>query len=324
MGVPNSLRRSSTVRTSPIKSHFPSLLCLPLLSALGCGTFTIELEDSQNYYFETTMDAGSTQVPNCETSPVDWSNLTEDLQGHELDPTTDVDTLRLVRFGELTQEEVLRKLADNTLPQFEITGYVDYEPTGGETSCEIADFDFVGTPIPYETEFCEGWGTYLLSALTGLYEYRMFTFVEPTKGAPETTIYLDNDSGSLEFFPDLGAGSTIPVDKAKAYEVNWMGLTTDGQGNELELSNIDQLMLARYSLSTSELEDQFFNLLTIGEEIYEADVEGLGEFALEEAVDADGKAFAGFEESGTWILALRCSTCPNPAPLFLGVLEPEE
>ncbi len=148
----------------------------------------------------------------------------------------------------------------------------------------------------------------------------MVIFVEPTKGAKPTTIFLENDSASLEYDLDLGASSTIPADKAKAYEVNWMDLTTDGQGNELELSNIDQLMLARYSLSIGELEDQFFDLLYIAEELYEAEVEGLGQYDLEMAVDENGDAFAGFEESGTWILALRCSTCPNPAPLFLGVL----
>jgi len=64
----------------------------------------------------------------CESSPVCWTNLTEDLQGDEVDPTSDIDILRLLRFSESSQEEVIDQLADNTLPQFELTGYVDYEP----------------------------------------------------------------------------------------------------------------------------------------------------------------------------------------------------
>ena len=32
----------------------------------------------------------------------------------------------------------------------------------------------------------------------------------------------------------------------------------------------------------------------------------------------------GFTADGTWILGLTCSTCANPAPLFLTVLEPSE
>mgnify|MGYP005741916403 CR=1 FL=1 len=34
--------------------------------------------------------------------------------------------------------------------------------------------------------------------------------------------------------------------------------------------------------------------------------------------------FTGFSGDGIWILALTCSTCANPAPLFLTVLEPTE
>ena len=36
-----------------------------------------------------------------------------------------------------------------------------------------------------------------------------------------------------------------------------------------------------------------------------------------------GAAFDGFSGNGVWLLALRCTTCANPAPLFLTVLEPE-
>ena len=313
------------MRTSELHPLPRNLLVLATLGCfgLGCNGALIVLEDSQNYYFETEMDVNSVQVPNCESSPVCWTNLTVDLQGNEIDPTSDIDILRLVRFHEFTQDDVLERLADNTLPQFEITGYVEYEPTTGETCCEIADFGFVGTPFPYESEFCEGGGSWLLSALTELCEYRMVTFVEPIEGAKPATIHLENDSASLELNLDLGAGETIRIDRAESYTVNWMDLTTDGQGNTFSLSNVDQLAVARYSLSVSELENQFLDLQYIAEELYEADVEGLGEIALEEAVDANGNAFAGFEKSGTWLLALRCSTCPNPAPLFLGGLEPE-
>jgi hypothetical protein len=37
-----------------------------------------------------------------------------------------------------------------------------------------------------------------------------------------------------------------------------------------------------------------------------------------------GSAFDGFSHgTGTWILALMCSTCQNPAPILLTVLEPQ-
>ena len=36
----------------------------------------------------------------------------------------------------------------------------------------------------------------------------------------------------------------------------------------------------------------------------------------------DGKAFTGISTSGTWIVALRCGSCRNPAPWYLTVLKP--
>jgi hypothetical protein len=33
---------------------------------------------------------------------------------------------------------------------------------------------------------------------------------------------------------------------------------------------------------------------------------------------------SGVTPDGTWVLALRCSTCANPAPRFLTLLEPVE
>ena len=39
-------------------------------------------------------------------------------------------------------------------------------------------------------------------------------------------------------------------------------------------------------------------------------------------VDADGATFPGFDTDATWILALRCGRCANPAPPVLTVITP--
>jgi hypothetical protein len=82
------------------------------------------------------------------------------------------------------------------------------------------------------------------------------------------------------------------------------------------LSNIDRLMLARYTLSLEDLEARFLELEDLAEEMYIVDVAGLGSYDLMEL-----EGFAGFEGEGTWLLAMRCSTCVNPSPQFVGLFE---
>ena len=41
---------------------------------------------------------------------------------------------------------------------------------------------------------------------------------------------------------------------------------------------------------------------------------------LGQLTDSKGVAFSGFDGAGTYVLALRCGSCPTPAPLFMTVL----
>jgi len=35
-----------------------------------------------------------------------------------------------------------------------------------------------------------------------------------------------------------------------------------------------------------------------------------------------GQPFTGIDDTGTWVLALSCGDCRNPAPWYLTILEP--
>jgi hypothetical protein len=132
---------------------------------------------------------------------------------------------------------------------------------------------------------------------------------------------MDGDSGLLAFDADLSAGGVIEVPANREILIDWIGLTTDGQGNPFSVSNIDHLMLARYELSVEEMEAQFLDLEIIPDEMYTANIGGIGEFELSQALDESGNAFSGFEGEGLWLLGLFCTTCANPAPLYLAVIE---
>ena len=67
----------------------------------------------------------------------------------------------------------------------------------------------------------------------------------------------------------------------------------------------------------SALAEDFLDLEQLAEDRWELDVTGRTSASLGEL---DG--FGGVDADHRWLLALRCSTCRNPAPRFLTVLEP--
>ncbi len=299
------------------------VLAAAALLLTGCGTYALELTDDNNFFFTTSLTADVVPVADCpEDLTLDWSALSSDLLGHEMDPTTDIDTMRVVRFYDLAPQDVLDAISINELSQSDISGNVDYTIVGGETVADLTQFNFNGTGIDPATEVCSELGaTFLFTALTGLYEYRMLMFFEPTDGETNTEVLMDGSSALLEFDADLSAGGVIEVPGKRDINIDWIGLTTDGQGNPFSVSNIDRLMLARYELSIEEMEQQFLDLQIIPDEMYTADIGGRGNFDLVEALDADGNAFESFDGEGLWLLGLFCSTCANPAPLYLAVIE---
>ncbi|MSP56156.1 MAG: hypothetical protein EXR69_11215 [Myxococcales bacterium] len=90
----------------------------------ACASGTISLTDANNVAFSGTLDVPATVTASGKDVGICWEQATQDIQCHALDPAADVDTIRLVRFGNLTQDEVRRGLAENDLLQSEMTGYV--------------------------------------------------------------------------------------------------------------------------------------------------------------------------------------------------------
>ncbi|MFT5681940.1 MAG: hypothetical protein ACI8RZ_002858 [Myxococcota bacterium] len=286
---------------------------------LACnGSVEIILDDANNFDFNSNIIADSIVVPAQQDSPVDWSGLTADILSQSVDPSTEVDELNIVRFADLTQAEVIDGINNDTLKQSDLTGFVAYSSSGGETDAMLSEFAISGQTVVVEDEIQEGIGTYLISASKEDGEYISFVFFEPVDGADPATIELTGESAILEFDLDLDAGTPLTPLVADQTVVTWSKLTTNGAGNAIVLSNIDRLMLARYTLDLSELEERFLELEDLADELYIVDVAGLGSYDL---MELEVEGFAGFEGEGTWLLAMRCSSCVNPSPQFVGLFE---
>ena len=76
--------------------------------------------------------------------------------------------------------------------------------------------------------------------------------------------------------------------------------------------------------TASKLQKQITDLELVATEMWELELEKGRAVDLAEATSrSDGEPFEGFDRNdGLWLFALMCSTCQNPAPVVLSILEP--
>ena len=147
---------------------------------LACnGTAEIVLTDENNFSFFSNIITDSTVIPERQDATVDWSGLSRDILQNDVDPTTDVGELSLIRFGDLSQEEVIDGINNETLRQSDLTGFVGYEPSG-ETDAQLSQFEINGTSVDLNADITADGGTYLISLASPEGAYQTFTFFEPT------------------------------------------------------------------------------------------------------------------------------------------------
>ena len=309
------------------------LLFAMSLLLVGCpqeeeeeGPLTLTLADANNYVFSGTMDITPYEVQELTDITIDWSLLTEDLQTHPLDPEVDINTSACVVFRYLSNDEVEIGLSENSLEQADVALYVFTDVTG-RTSVNLSEHTLFGTDVDVETYFELAYGeTWMITLTTGDTPgvgTRMAAFLTPTAESEVTEVVLANDSTVVYVETDMTSLTKPTALATDEMTLDWGGLTTDSQGNPVSQGDIDQVMIGVYnSLDASDLEENLLDLEYVHDGMWYLDLESGGTSAdLTELTDNDGGAFPGFSTSGTWMLALRCTTCPNPAPPFLTIVE---
>ena len=104
--------------------------------------------------------------------------------------------------------------------------------------------------------------------------------------------------------------------------VDWSALTVNGLGQAATLDDIDTVQVGHYTEHTLEqIEARFIDLESLASSLWVIDNHAGASADLTIATGPQG-TFDGVNTSGIWLLALRCSQCYNPAPVFLTVLEP--
>ena len=89
-----------------------------MLLLMGCmqASYEFVVADENNYSFDSSLTAQSTDIKEGEDAVIDWSMITTDMLGNSIDATM-VDELSIIRFPRLSQEEVLLGINNETLKQ---------------------------------------------------------------------------------------------------------------------------------------------------------------------------------------------------------------
>ncbi len=142
-----------------------------------------------------------------------------------------------------------------------------------------------------------------------------------------TTITIDSTSTSLDMTADLHSLQPFQVPTGNAnLLIDWGGMDNklNAMGHPFIATNITHALVASYDQTPTELEQRqnFLNLQTIATGMWQSDVESGTSISLSAFTDSNGNAFGGIDATHTWIIALECGTCRNPAPWYITVLKP--
>jgi hypothetical protein len=294
------------------------------------GDAAIVLHNENNYRSSASLSLPAVETASAVDLDICWDEVRSDLLCHDLEPQVDLDNVALLRFLHLSERDVEQRLTAGELPQSEVAGYLAY-PTDHESTCTtLSAMSFLGTEIEVEEEYTESSDhTYMLLLAEGTIPgvgAKAMMFLRPTQDSSNTRVEAQPGCGLLDFSADLASAEPVAVPTRGPWVVDWRNITRDGQANDIVFARIDTALIGFYEgMTTADLEEQIMDLELVATEMWEIELAGGRKADLSTAESRqDGAAFWGFERNsdGLWLFGLLCSTCQNPAPVVLSVLEP--
>lgn len=138
-----------------------------------------------------------------------------------------------------------------------------------------------------------------------------------------TTVALTNSSTTLSYTADLHSlhPTGVPA-STTALTLDWGMMKKNALGGTFVPTNIAHAIVGHYTQTAAQLETQFLDLETIAQTLYSIDIPSGTVLDFSMLTDSSGAAFKGIDSTGTWLVALICTTCRNPAPWYLTILQP--
>jgi hypothetical protein len=298
------------------------------------GDLHIAATAANNYSFSSTLTLDVVKVASRSDLTFDWSQVTTDMLRHPIDPKTGIGMFSVLLW-KLTQQDLETKLNNDELSQSDLVIPATYETNGAVTQCATTDLTELGTPIDHNVllgyldistyDPSSYIYTVMLAAGTTVGQNtRMMKAFLLDSSSTNTAVTLDSHSTTLDFTANLHSltPTLVPPGTPKI-TIDWTNMTVNAMGRTFDPFSITRVLVASYSQKPTELEgDNFLSLDTIATGMWvNEDLAGTT-LSLTTLKDTNGNAFAGIDNTQTWIVALECGSCRNPAPWYLSILKP--
>jgi hypothetical protein len=307
-----------------------------------CTGTTIVASPADNYKFHSDLTINVTKVKPSSELTFDWSGVTKDLLGHDVD----LSTIGMVEIAlwNLTLEQFEKKLNDDSLALMNLAIIATIIPSGPtDRTGSIYELTEMGQPVVMSdiqkylsiTDFPPESHIYTAMVADGM-DYgkgtRMLTGFQLDATSTNTQVNITSDSTHLMMTADMHSlvSPTVPVGNPNI-TIDWTNMDTDvnpanttAAGLPFDPTQITEVRVGKYSKSIGELEMQsnFLNLDAIADTMYRASVPAGTSLDLSKAKDPNGASFPGIDATANWIIALNCGECANPAPWYLTVVKP--
>lgn len=309
--------------------------------SVTCTDGTMVAAEANDYGFMSSIMLHPVKVKPMSDLTFDWGGVTKDFLGHSVNATVDLSTI-FVLLVNLPAATFETQLDNDTFAtsSVQITPPPQFMPTGQTSGSLYENFTAGGEMItadlaaPYfdPTTWTTANSTFAVVAETGPNlgtNIRMLQSFELDPSSSNTTVTLTNTSTTLTYHADLHSlhPTGVPAGTANL-TLDWSQIQTNALGNSFGNSpgspttSITSAIVGHYTQSLSQLEGQFLDLQTIAQDLYTTDIMYGNTLDFTMLKDSSGNSFSGITSDGTWLVALQCGTCQNPAPWYLTVLKP--
>jgi hypothetical protein len=289
----------------------------------------ILLRDENNYRLTASLSLPSIETAAATDLEICWTSVSDDIQCHALSAQSGLDNVALLRIAHLSEAQVEEALTTGELTQSSIDGYVQFNTDHRSTCTKLSQFSFFGTAIDVTAQYVESSDhSYMLLFTKGTSPgvgARVMMFLKPVSSSANTRVDAPSGCGMLDVRADLSSMEKVPAGARESWTVDWRSVTRNGQGGTVVFPSIDKLLIGFYQGATvAELEKGILDLETLATGLWELPLEGGRTADLSQAKErSSGTAFTGFSRvDGVWLLSLLCTTCQNPAPQVLAILDP--
>lgn len=296
-------------------------------------TDSVVARAANNYSLSTRLAFSPIGVQPNQELHFRWNGVTKDLLGHSLDPASSIDAVHVAMWN-LTPEELAAKLEKDDLRADDLSFILTVFTEKKLTEAGLFEFTSAGTPLDPETilpffdaeAYPPSEQTYTLmiaSSETLGRGTRMIQAFRLNPASTNTLVEMTDASTRVEYSVDLRSHerTLIPLGTGDI-SIDWEDMTTTARGETFVPTAITRVVVARYDESVAELEERFLDLELISEDMWQADVSSGTTLAFSSLRNDAGQPFAGIDGTGTWLVALVCGECLNPAPWYLSVLSP--